>query len=90
LAATPGVFGNGPFLGISPDFVTLTFITQPALPDHISHFVVTPTTYPNSGPVVFPPGFFGALTGATMDAVQVLLNANGNLVFVSNVSQVTF
>jgi PKD repeat protein len=89
-AATPGIFGNGPFLGITPDIVTLTFITQPALPGHISHFVVTPTTYPNSGPVMFPPGFFSALTGTTVDAVQVLLNANGNLVFVSNVSQVTF
>jgi hypothetical protein len=88
--ATMGIFGNGSFLGITPDFVTLTFITQPQAPDNIPHFVVTPTTYRNSGPIMFPPGFFGALTGVTMDAVQVLLDANGTPVFISNVSQVTF
>jgi hypothetical protein len=39
---------------------------------------------------LFPPGFFGPLTGATMDAVELLLDGAGRPVLISNVSQVTF
>lgn len=89
-AATPGSSGNGPFAGLTPDIFTFLFIAQPPSPGNIPHFVVTPNTYPNTGVVLFPPGFFGPLTGATMDAVELLLDGAGRPVLISNVSQVTF
>lgn len=80
--------GPGPFLGITPDSFTLSLITIPAAPGVVPHFVVTPTTYPNV-PRVFPPGALASLSGQSITAVQVLLDAAGNLVFVSNADTVT-
>jgi PKD repeat protein len=89
-ATTLGVFGNGPFLGLVPDGITILFINQPALPGHVIHFVVNGTGYPDGGAFAFPPGTFSSLVGLTADLVEVLLNSSRQLVLVSNVAQVTF
>jgi len=82
--------GPGPFLGIMPDAFSFQFILSPAAPGNIPHFITTPTTYPNGGPVVFPAGAFAGLAGLSMTAVEILQDASGNLILVSNASTTAF
>lgn len=86
--ATSGSIGQGGWFGIVPDAATLLSVQIPATPGDPLHHVVTPNTYPNTG-LVLPAGSV-LLPGTTMDAVQVMLDANYSIVYVSNVAQVTF
>lgn len=88
---TLGTFlGPGPFLGITPDAFTFSLILMPAIPGSVPHYVVTPGTYPNGGPAIFPAGTFSGLAGQSLTGVQILLDGNGDLLFFSNTATVTF
>lgn len=94
-AATSGytlvtLSGPGPLFGITPDVFTFSLVVTPPSPGWIPHFIVTPGTYPNGGATLFPAGFFTPLTGQTLTAVEVLLDINRDLLFVSNADSVTF
>jgi hypothetical protein len=88
--ATAGNVGSGPFFGIGFDAITLQFIQTPPDVGNVIHFVATPTTYPNTGTLTYPPGFFAPLVGLTLDAVMVFQAPNGSLLHWSNVSRVSF
>lgn len=82
--------GTGPGFGLVPDPVTFQFLFSPPNVGTIPHFIVAPGAYPDTGPVLFPPGFFSALAGFSLDAVMVFLAPGGGLQHWSNVARVTF
>lgn len=88
--ATSGPVGTGPFVGLVPDSLTVSFITNPGFPGNPIHFIVFPGFYPDTGALIFPAPLFAALAGFSMDAVMVYFGASGNLLHVSNVSRTTF
>jgi hypothetical protein len=90
LVTSNGPAGSGPMLGLFPDNITMAFIVTPPSVNNIVHFIVSGGSYPNFGTLALPPGTITGLSGASMDAVQVLLNAAGQILDVSNVSRVTF
>ncbi|NRA95896.1 MAG: PKD domain-containing protein, partial [Planctomycetes bacterium] len=89
LATVPGTFGNGPIFGITPDANTFAGIATARLPGSPQNFFVAPGVYPNV-PFSLPPGTLGFWVGQTLDALVVYQDAGANLVYWSNVAQVTF
>jgi hypothetical protein len=85
-----GNVGSGPFFGIGFDAITLQFIQTPPSVGNVVHFVATPTSYPNTGTLFYPAGFFAPLVGLTLDAVMVFQAPNGSILHWSNVARVTF
>ena len=82
--------GAGPIFGIAPDAFTLIGINSPRSAGNALNFFTTAGTYPNTGPLVFPAGFFAPLVGQTLDACEVLVDNSGNIVYYSNVARISF
>jgi hypothetical protein len=68
----------------------LTFLSTPPAPGNLLHFIVTPGLYPDSGPLVFPPGTFSPLSGYSLDAMMLFLTPAGGFLYITNVDRVTF
>lgn len=88
--AVAGNLGSGPFFGIGFDAITLQFIQTPPWVGNVIHFIPTPTSYPNTGSIFYPAGFFAPLVGQTLDCVMVFQGPGGSLLHWSNASRVSF
>ncbi|MBK8975777.1 MAG: S8 family serine peptidase [Planctomycetes bacterium] len=81
------VVGNGNLLGVELDGLAVATLTSP--PGTVFHFANQgPTAYP-AVPFDFPAEIASALTGVTLDAAVLLLDARGAVVEVSNAARVT-
>jgi len=87
--ATTSAVGTGPFFGMVPDATVFSIITAPANVGDILHWVVTPGLFPTV-PLSFPAGSLSAISGVTVDFLQVDLGPAQNLLAWSAVRRVTF
>lgn len=85
-----GAAGTGPFGGLYPDIFTISYLLTPASPGNPLHFLVNGLTYPDGGAFSLPPGTFSSIAGASLDAVEVLVNSGLGIVRITNVARVTF
>lgn len=87
--ATQGPKGFGNLLGVERDFLVDASLNEQAAPGNPLHFVnVGPGSYPFTQ-FSFPSPLAQVFAGLTVDAVVMLLDANGSVVEVSNVARVT-
>ncbi len=84
---TPGrSVGNGNLFGLELDALSVGCFAQPI--GNVFHFQAGAAGYPSTG-YSFPAPIASLLSGLDLDAVAILLDANGRCVSVSNVDRVT-
>lgn len=84
--------GTGPFLGISPDTLTWTFLfSSPLLDGSLFHFPVPSSLslFPTT-PFVLPPGSTASINGATLDMTVLLVGPGLSYAGRSNVVRYAF
>jgi hypothetical protein len=87
--ATSNALGTGPAFGLYPDGAFWDVLFTPAQVGNPLHYLSTPGFYPDVNLVVAPGGL-SVFAGISLDFVQVGLDANLAITFVSNPDRVTF